>query len=75
MLVKRKKKELLDKLEGLKFTHYSTNIVYEISKEPSETLFTVSWGKNKITAYSGSTKYSREDIVRNIQNKRWMIVF
>jgi hypothetical protein len=74
MLVKRKKKELLDKLEGLKFTHHSTNLVYEISKEPKETLFTVSLGKNNITGYSVSIKYSRENIVRNIQRKTWIVV-
>lgn len=75
MLVKRKKKkEQLDNLEGLKFTHHSTSIIYTISKEIGQTKFTVSWGKSEMADYSGSTTYSREDIVHNIETKVWVIV-
>lgn len=75
MLVKRKKKkEQLDKLEGLKFTHHSSSIIYTISKEIGQTEFTVSWGKSEMADYSGSTTYSREDIVHKINRKAWAIV-
>lgn len=75
MLVKRKKKkEQLDKLEGLKFTHHRSSTIYTISKEIGQIMFTVSWGKSETADYSGSTTYSREDIVRNIKTKAWVIV-
>ena len=75
MLVKRKKKkEVLDQLEGLRFTHHSTSIIYTISKNSNEKLFTVSCGKSEMADYSGSTTYSREDIVDNIKTKVWAIV-
>lgn len=75
MLVKRKKKkEQLDNLEGLKFKHHSNSIIFTISKEIGQTEFTVSWEKSEMAAYSGSTTYSREDIVRNIETKVWEIV-
>lgn len=75
MLVKRKKKkEQLDKLEGLKFTHHSSSTIYTISKEIGQIMFTVSWGKSEMANYSGSTTYSREDIVHNIERKVWEIV-
>ena len=75
MLVKRKKKkEQLDKLEGLKFTHHSSSNIYTISKEIGQTIFTVSCRKSEMADYSGSTTYSREAIVRNIETKVWEIV-
>ena len=78
MLIKRKKKkEQLDNLKGLKFTHHSSYNIYTISKEIDQIMFTVSWRKSEMadySDYSGSTTYSREDIVRNIETKVWEIV-
>ena len=75
MLLKRKKKkEQLDNLEGLKFTHYSSSTIYTISKEIGQIMFTVSWGDSEMADYLGSTTYSRETIVHNIEKKVWVIV-
>jgi hypothetical protein len=76
MLIKRKKKkEFTDNLEGIKFTHESTALIYTISKESSETLFKVSWSKTDITNYAGHTTYSKEDIIKNIEKGIWKIVY
>ena len=75
MLLKRKKKkEQLGNLEGLKFTHHSSSTIYTISKEIGQIIFTVSWGDSEMADYSGSTTYSRETIVHNIEKKVWVIV-
>lgn len=75
MLVKRKKKEeIIDKLEGVKFTHESTNLVYTISKESNKNLFRVSWGGEGIADIKGSTTYSRGNITENIKEGVWKIV-
>lgn len=74
LIKKKKKKDALDKLEGLKFKHNSNSLIYTISKKSNETSFTVSWGKIELADYSGPTTYSREVIVHNIETKVWVIV-
>lgn len=75
LIKKKKKKDALDKLEGLKFKHNSNSLIYTISKKSNETSFTVSWRNIELADYSGpTTTYSREVIVHNIETKAWVIV-